>query len=226
MDETLSDRAIANVSNCTYNFEFALNNPKFSDRLLQILTSESIPNDHMMECIHISSVILAGASPFFLNLFSNDKLETDEQKETIITIDVSQKDALMELLNFIYGKKLSPTIVANIPSLFSILMVAHKYNVPSCVRYCTCLLLSDMNLNTASYCLELSAELLASRAIKPIAMAAQKFFVARYEENIPKLQEEVDQLPLSSLEVVLCKDELNLMEDDAYDIVLKWARAR
>ncbi|KAK1299939.1 BTB/POZ domain-containing protein POB1 [Acorus calamus] len=180
----------------------------------------------MMECIHISSVILAGASPFFQNLFSNDRLETGEQKETIITVDVSQKDALMELLNFIYGKKLPPTIVASIPSLFGILMVAHKYDVPSCVRYCTCLLLSDMNLNTASYCLELSSEALASQAIKPIAKAAQKFLVARYEENTPKLQEEVDQLPLSSLEVVLCKDELNLIEDDAYDIVLKWARAR
>ncbi|KAK1299938.1 BTB/POZ domain-containing protein POB1 [Acorus calamus] len=93
----------------------------------------------------------------------------------------------MELLNFIYGKKLPPTIVASIPSLFGILMVAHKYDVPSCVRYCTCLLVSDMNLNTASYCLELSSEALAYRAIKPIAKAAQKFLVARYEQNTPKL---------------------------------------
>ncbi|KAK1314420.1 BTB/POZ domain-containing protein POB1 [Acorus calamus] len=180
----------------------------------------------MMECIHISSVILAGASPHFLKLFSNDMQETGQQKETILRIDVSQKDVLMELLKFIYGMKLPPTIVASIPSLLSILMVADKYHVPSCVRCCTCLLLSDMNLNTASYCLELSSEALASQAINPIAKAAQKFLVARYEENVPKLQKEVDQLPLSSLEVVLCKDELSLMEDDAYDIVLKWARAR
>ncbi|KAK1311456.1 BTB/POZ domain-containing protein POB1 [Acorus calamus] len=152
--------------------------------------------------------------------------KTGQQKETTLRIDVSNKDALMELLKFIYGMKLPPTIVASIPSLLGILMVADKYDVPSCVRYCTSLVLSDMNLNTASYCLEFSSKVLASQAIKPIAKAAQKFLVARYEENVPKLQEEVDQLPLSSLELVLCEDELNLMEDDAYDIVLKWARAR
>ncbi|KAK1311449.1 BTB/POZ domain-containing protein POB1 [Acorus calamus] len=229
--ETHSGRAPlvldANVSNCTYNFEFAFNNPNFSDRLLRILTSELELKDPMMDCIHVSSVILAGASPFFLKLFSNGMLETGEQNETILRIDVSEKDALMELLEFIYGKKLPPAIVASIPSLLSILMVADKYDVPSCVRYCTCLLFElDMNLDTASYCLELSSNVSASQAIKPIAKAAQEFLVTRYEENVPRLQEEVDQLPLSSLEVVLCEDELNLTEDEPYDIVLKWARAR
>ncbi|KAK1264287.1 BTB/POZ domain-containing protein POB1 [Acorus gramineus] len=154
-------------------------------------------------------------------------LETGEQNETILRIDVSEKDALMELLEFIYGKKLPSAIVASIPSLLRVLRVADKYDVPSCVRYCTCLLLElDMNLDTASYCLEVSSNVSASQAIKPIANAAQEFLVAHYKENVPRLQEEVDQLPLSSLEVVLCEDELNLMEDDAYDIVLKWARAR
>ncbi|KAK1311454.1 BTB/POZ domain-containing protein POB1 [Acorus calamus] len=180
-----------------------------------------------MECIHISSVILAGASPFFLKLFSNGMLETGEQYETILRIDASEKDALMELLKFIYSKKLPPEIVASIPSLLGILMVADKYDVSSCVRHCTCLLLElDMNLDTATYCLEIYSNVSASQVIKPISKAAQEFLVARYKENILKLQEEVDQLPLSSFEVVFCEDELNLTEDDAYDIVLKWARAR
>ncbi|KAK1311455.1 BTB/POZ domain-containing protein POB1 [Acorus calamus] len=181
----------------------------------------------MMECIHISSVILAGARRYFLKLFSSEMLETSEQKETSLRIDVSEKDALMEILKIIHGKKLPPVIVASIPSLLGILMVAEKHDVPTCVRYCTRLLLQlDMNLDTASYCLELLSNVSTSKAIKPIAKAAQEFLVSRYEENIPRLQEEVVQLPLSSLEVVLCEDELNLMEDDAYVIVLKWARAR
>ncbi|KAK1301093.1 BTB/POZ domain-containing protein [Acorus calamus] len=180
-----------------------------------------------MECIHISSVILAGASPYFLKLFSSEMLETSEQKELILRIDVSEKDALMEILKFIYGKKLPLVIVASIPSLLGILMVAEKHDVPSCVRYCTHLLLQlDMNLDTASYCLELSSNASTSQAIKPIAKAVQEFLVSHYEENIPRLQEEIVQLPLSSLDVVLCEDELNLMEDDAYVIVLRWAQAR
>ncbi|KAK1263300.1 BTB/POZ domain-containing protein POB1 [Acorus gramineus] len=181
----------------------------------------------MMECIHISSVILAGASPYFLKLFSSDMQETSEQKERILEIEVSEKDVVMELLKFIYGKKLPSAIIVSFPNLLGILMVAEKYDVPCCVRYCTRLLLElDMNLDTASYCLELSSNVSTSQAIKPIAKTAQEFLISRYEENIPRLQEEVVQLSLSSLEVVLCEDELNLMEDDAYVIVLKWARAR
>ncbi|KAK1263304.1 BTB/POZ domain-containing protein POB1 [Acorus gramineus] len=216
-----------NVSSYSYNFEFAFNNPSFSDRLLRVITSAQEPDNPMVECIHVSSVILAAASPFFLKLLSNGMLETDEQNEITLRIDVSEKDALIELLKFIYGKKLPPAIVASIPSLVDILMVADKYNVPSCVQHCTCLLLKlNMNLDGASYCLELFTNVSVSQAIKPVAEVTQEFLVARYKKNILKLQEEVDQLPLSSFEAVLCSDELNLTEDEAYYIVLKWARAR
>ncbi|KAL7239014.1 hypothetical protein ACSBR2_004999 [Camellia fascicularis] len=89
-----------------------------------------------VKTLHISSPILAAKSPFFYKLFSNGMRES-EQRHVTLRINASEEAALMELLNFMYSNTLSTT---SAPALLDVLMAADKFEVASCMRYCSRLL--------------------------------------------------------------------------------------
>ncbi|THG10637.1 BTB/POZ domain-containing protein POB1-like [Camellia sinensis] len=89
-----------------------------------------------VKTLHISSPILAAKSPFFYKLFSNGMRES-EQRHVALRINASEEAALMELLNFMYSNTLSTT---SAPALLDVLMAADKFEVASCMRYCSRLL--------------------------------------------------------------------------------------
>ncbi|XP_042965599.1 BTB/POZ domain-containing protein POB1-like isoform X1 [Carya illinoinensis] len=174
-----------------------------------------------VKTLHISSPILAAKSPFFYKLFSNGMRES-EQRHVTLTINASEEVALMELLNFMYINTLSVTTA---PALLDVLMAADKYEVASCMRYCSRLLRNmPMTPESALHYLELPSSVLIGEAVQPLTDTAKQYLAAYYKD-ITKFQEEVMALPLAGVEAVLSSDDLQVAsEDTVYDFVLKWAR--
>ncbi|XP_057456202.1 BTB/POZ domain-containing protein POB1-like [Lotus japonicus] len=226
---------------CGADFGFAFNHNNFSDAVLriEIMTDpvdsataiadclcqgkrkrdeELFPSGTIVrvETLHISSTILADKSPFFFKLFWMKELNQT------LKINASEEAAFMELLNFMYCNTL---IVTAAPALLDVLVTADKFEVSSCMRYCTQLLLNfPMTPESALRYLELPDTVLMADAIQPLVDAAKQYVVGRYK-NITKFQEEVMALPLSGIEAILASDDLQVPSEDAvYDFVLKWAR--
>ncbi|KAL0848582.1 hypothetical protein Bca101_021829 [Brassica carinata] len=184
--------------------------------------------------LHISSPILAAKSPFFYKLFSNGMMESVQRHVTLVInaseeaalMDVSlslEEAALMELLNFMYTNTVSVTTA---PALLDVLMAADKFEVASCMRYCSRLLRNmPMTTESALLYLELPATVLLAKSVQPLTDAAKLFLAARYKD-VTKFPEEFMSLPLAGVEAVLSSDDLQVASEDAvYDLILKWARA-
>lgn len=193
--------------------------------------ADSNDSDWSMECstvlkvkvLHISSPILAAKSPFFYKLFSNGMRES-EQRHVTLRITVSEEAALMELLNFMYSNTLSVTTA---PALLDVLMAADKFEVASCMRYCSRLLRNlPMTPESALLYLELPSSVLMAEAVQPLTDAAKQFLAIRYKD-MTKFQDEVMSLPLAGIEAIMSSDDLQVASEDAvYDFVLKWSRAQ
>ncbi|CAN0910394.1 BTB/POZ domain-containing protein POB1 [Linum grandiflorum] len=174
-----------------------------------------------VKTIHISSPILAAKSPFFYKLFSNGMRESD-QRHVTLRIHESEEAALMELLNFMYSNTLSSNTAT---ALLDILMAADKFEVVSCMRYCSRLLRNlPMTSESALLYLDLPSNVLLAEAVQPLTDAAKQFLAGRYKD-MSKFQDEILNLPLAGIEAVLSSDDLHVVSEDAvYDFVLKWAR--
>ncbi|KAK7366706.1 hypothetical protein VNO80_08703 [Phaseolus coccineus] len=171
--------------------------------------------------IHISSPILAAKSPFFYELFSNVTRESKQQNVTL-RIHNSEEAAVMDLLNFMYSNTLSSTTSA---AVLDVLMAADKFDVVSCISYCTRMLgLMPMTCESALLYLDLPSSILKSDAIQPLIETA-KLFLASHYRDITKFADEALNLPLAGIEAVLSSDDLLMPSEDAvYEFVLKWAR--
>ncbi|KAK4490777.1 hypothetical protein RD792_001489, partial [Penstemon davidsonii] len=174
-----------------------------------------------VKTIHISSPILAAKSPFFYKLFSNGMRES-EQRHITLRIQASEETALMDLLNYMYSNTLPRTTPS---ALLDILMVADKFEVASCMRYCSRLLRKlPMTCESALLYLDLPSTILMPDTVQPLIDAAKQFLAARFKD-ISKFQEEVLNLPIAGLEAVLSSDDLQVASEDAvYDFAMKWAR--
>ncbi|KAJ0231877.1 BTB/POZ domain-containing protein [Hirschfeldia incana] len=173
--------------------------------------------------LHISSPILAAKSPFFYKLFSNGMMET-VQREVTLVINASEEAALMELLNFMYTNAVSVTTV---PALMDLLMAADKFEVISCMRYCSRLLQNvPMTTESALLYLDLPSTVVMAASVQPLTDAAKLFLAARFKD-ITKFQQEFMSMPLAAIEAVLSSDDLQVASEDVvYDLILKWARAQ
>ncbi|KVH89043.1 BTB/Kelch-associated [Cynara cardunculus var. scolymus] len=150
--------------------------------------ANDVDSNWSMECstvlrvktLHISSPILAAKSPFFY-----------------------KEAALMELLNFMYSNTLTVTTA---PALLDVLMAADKFEVASCMRYCSRSLRNlPMTPESALLYLDLPSSVLMAEAVQPLTDAAKQFLAVRYKD--------------------ITNDDLQVASEDAvYDFVLKWSR--
>lgn len=91
----------------------------------------------------------------------------------------AEEAAVMELLNFMYTNSLSS--VTEVPALLRVLIAADKFEVASCMKYCTYLLLNrPMTLPYALFILGLPWPLLLADSVKPLTSAARHFLVMHY----------------------------------------------
>ncbi|XP_010314497.2 BTB/POZ domain-containing protein POB1 isoform X3 [Solanum lycopersicum] len=176
-----------------------------------------------VKTIRISSAILAAQSPFFYKLFSNGMRESESEKQLVtVQIYASEEAAFVKLLQFMYSNTLS-TIPAT--AMLDVLMAADKFEVASCMRHCSRLLLNlPMTCELASLFLNLPSSVSIADAVQPLLDAAKQFLAAHFKD-ITKFQVEVLNLPIAGFEAVLCNDDLQVASEDVvYDFVLKWAR--
>ncbi|KAK4802999.1 hypothetical protein SAY86_001202 [Trapa natans] len=174
-----------------------------------------------VKTLHISSPILAAKSPFFYKLFSNGMRES-EQRQVTLRIHASEEAALMELLNYMYSNTLSTTQPT---AVLDVLMAADKFEVASCMRYCSKLLRTlPMTSESALLYLDIPSTVQMANEVLPLTDAAKQFLAALYKD-VAKFQDEVLNLPLSGIEAVLSSDDLQVASEDVVcDFVLKWAR--
>lgn len=87
----------------------------------------------------------------------------------------------MELLKFMYTNSLSS--VTDVPALFRVLMAADKFEVASCMKYCTRSLLNiPMTLPYASFILRLPWPLLVADSVKPLTNVAKHFLIMHFND--------------------------------------------
>lgn len=92
----------------------------------------------------------------------------------------TEEAALMELLNFMYSNTLSVTTA---PALLDVLMAADKYEVSSCMRYCSRQLRTmPMTPLSALLFLELPSSVLMADAVQSLTDAAKQFLAGRYKD--------------------------------------------
>lgn len=87
----------------------------------------------------------------------------------------------MDLLNFMYSNSLSTTTPS---ALLDVLMAADKFEVASCMRYCSSRLLRNfpMTCESALLYLELPSSVLMADAVQPLTDAAKQFLASRYKD--------------------------------------------
>lgn len=92
----------------------------------------------------------------------------------------TEEAAVMELLKFMYSSSLTFTTV---PALLDVLMAADKFEVASCMKYCSRLLLTmPMTLDSSLLLLDLPPSLLMADSVKPLINAARQFIASRYKD--------------------------------------------
>ena len=86
----------------------------------------------------------------------------------------------MELLNFMYSNTVSVTTA---PALLDVLMAAYKFEVTSCMSYCSQLLRTmPMTTETALLHLELPSCVLMADAVQPLTYTAKQYLAGHYKD--------------------------------------------
>ncbi|EOY24916.1 POZ/BTB containin G-protein 1 isoform 4 [Theobroma cacao] len=228
MDSDFSPGEASGSGSGDSDFGFAFNDSNFSDRVLRI---EIMPDLRETKADGDGCSSIADWARNRKRrredikkeneLFSNGMRES-EQRHVTLRIHASEETALMDLLSFMYSNTLSTTIPT---ALLDVLMAADKFEVASCMRYCSRLLRNlPMTCESALLYLDLPSSVLLAEAVQPLTDAAKQFLADRYKD-VTKFQEEVLNLPLAGIEAVFSSDDLQVASEDAvYDSVLKWAR--
>ncbi|KAL8103143.1 BTB/POZ domain-containing protein At2g46260-like [Apium graveolens] len=172
-----------------------------------------------VKTIHISSAVLAIKSPYFYKLFSNGMRESERVAK--LQIHTSEEAALMELLNFMYKNSLS---TATLYSLLDVLIAADKYDVPSCMEYCSQQLSKlPMNCDLALSYMDLPASVLQAVALQELTDSAKKYIAVQFRD-VKKFENLVLNLSLAGIEAILSSDDIQVCSEDVvYDLILKWA---
>lgn len=86
----------------------------------------------------------------------------------------------MDLLNFMYSNSLPRTRPSD---LLDVLMAADKFEVASCMRYCSRLLRNlPMTCESALLYLDLPSTISMGDTVQPLTDAAKKFLATRFKD--------------------------------------------
>ncbi|GJV00929.1 BTB/POZ domain-containing protein POB1-like protein [Tanacetum coccineum] len=90
-------------------------------------------------------------------------MRESEQRHVTLCINASEEGALIQLLKFVYNNTLT---VTTDPALLDVLMAANKFEVASCMRYCSRSLRNlPMTPKSALLYLDLPSSLLMAEAV-------------------------------------------------------------
>ncbi|KAJ4894239.1 SKP1/BTB/POZ domain protein [Raphanus sativus] len=126
--------------------------------------------------LNISPPILAAKSLFFYKLFSNGMRESEQRH---VTLRISAQGRCFDGAFELCVQKFSNC--HNAPALLDVLMAADKFEVASCMRYCSRLLRNmPMTPDSALLYLELPSSVLMAEAVEPLTDAAKQFLASSF----------------------------------------------
>ncbi|KFK40747.1 hypothetical protein AALP_AA2G035800 [Arabis alpina] len=203
------------------DFAFAFNQPCFSDRILSMVWGVDGDDSKLVTTkeLYIASPLLSAKSAFFYKLFSDAE---SNQKRVILTIDESEEYALTQIIKFIYTNSL--VAATDICQLVEVLVAADKFDVSSCVAYCTAKLLTfPMTKESALVYLNLPWNVLMAESSHPLIQAAKETVATYYDDLSDHPKEDIMDLPLLAIEAILSNDNLLMAsETHAYNLLLAW----
>lgn len=90
---------------------------------------------------------------------------------------IAEGEAFMDLLNFIYCRKLKTETTA---ALLDVLIIANKFEVASCVHHCIDALSPPTTVENALLFLGLPTNMPMVDAVQPLIIAAKRFLVQNF----------------------------------------------
>jgi hypothetical protein len=97
---------------------------------------------------------------------------------------IAEEVAFMDLLHFMYNGTLE---ARSTRELLDVLMVADKFDVPSCVNHCThALQNSPFTIESASLYLQLPPTMLTNTVVLQLTDAAKGFLIQCFKHSYPK----------------------------------------
>ncbi|KAG0563452.1 hypothetical protein KC19_8G032600 [Ceratodon purpureus] len=229
------------------SFEFAYDNPVFSDRVLQLeLTAfgdqayEVVEKSEELhggrredgselsitsapEILHVNSAILAAHSDYFMRMFSNGMSESSSGV-AVVHVSEEEKFGLRQLIEYMYTGRLSEP--QDVESTITLLCLADRFAISSCMEPLARVL--KRFPNTSSDCLlvlGLPESLKAERSIQPVVEHCRSYLASQFQD-ISSKKGDFLSLSIEGVKVILDSDALMVAyEEEVFQILLDWIEA-
>ncbi|XP_076951481.1 BTB/POZ domain-containing protein POB1-like isoform X2 [Bidens hawaiensis] len=151
-------------------------------------------------------------------------MRESHQCHATLQINSTEEAGLMKLLKFIYTNNLEVSTACDV---LDVLKIADKFDVGSCMRYCSRLLRNlPMTPESVLVYLDLPSTVLMAKAFQPLTVAVKQFYAVHFKD-ITKFQDEILNLSLTGVEAIIASDDLRLIsENSVYCFVINWARTQ
>lgn len=229
------------------SFEFAYNNPLFSDRILQMEVAPSVDQasevvekseelhagrkevgpgasiTSTMEKLHVNSAILAAHSDYFMRMFSNGMSESSSEV-AIVHVNEQEKFVLQQLIQYMYTGRLPEPL--NVEGTITLLCLADRFAISSCMEPLAKVL--KRFPSTSSDCLlvlGLPESLKAERSVQPVVEHCRSYLASQFQD-ISSKKGDFLSLSIEGVKVILDSDALMVAyEEEVFQIFLDWIDA-
>lgn len=214
------------------DFTFAFNNVDFSDRLLkfQVLpsTADSQTGDYSFDKeqsygkaeLHVSSVILAAHSEYFMRLFCNGMSES-RSEVAVVQVTEEEKLGLQSLIEYMYTGHLREP--SNAESAVMLLCLADRFAIFSCMEPLVEAFKHFPNtLHACLLVLGLPETLKSNKTVQPVVEHCRSYLSQQFPD-VPAKKGEFLSLSLEGVKVVMDSELLSVQyEEEVFQYLLDW----
>jgi len=174
----------------------------------------------VIEKVHVSSVILAAHSNYFMRLFSNGMIESNSESATV-QVTEEEKVGIQELIRYMYTGRLGEPIDAE--ATITLLCLADRFAISSCMEPLAKVLKQfPSTLNGCLLLLGLPESLKSDRAVQPVVEQCRTYLAQQFQDIAMKKGDFLS-LSIEGVKVVLDSDALMVTyEEEVFQIVLDW----
>eukprot|EP00270_Netrium_digitus_P011042 TRINITY_DN3483_c0_g1_i1.p1 TRINITY_DN3483_c0_g1~~TRINITY_DN3483_c0_g1_i1.p1 ORF type:complete len:566 (+),score=167.06 TRINITY_DN3483_c0_g1_i1:161-1858(+) len=214
-----------------FDFSFAFNDADHSNRVLTFYFTR--PDGRRgSETVYVNTAILAGASDFFKEYYSEDFVESADVTEWVDSkgVEVEDRDAMVLLLKTIYaGGTLSDHVRDDVEMLLRLMRLGHQFYVGPIIDACSLSLKANaMTLRKAVDILLLPRAKHDSEQLQGLLDISRSFIETRFadlDSVIATPSSGFFTLPLEAVRLLLSSSKVKVQsEDTVFFLVLEWAR--
>ncbi|XP_024522144.1 BTB/POZ domain-containing protein At2g46260-like [Selaginella moellendorffii] len=214
-------------------FDFAYNNALFADRILHLEVVPS-PTDEaqamvdgscgrVVEKLHVSSMLLAAHSDYFMKLYSNGMSESSTGVATV-KVTEEERRGLLHLIQYMYtGRLMEPP---DADSTIILLTLADRFAISSCMKPLADVLNKfPSSLSDCLLILGLPESLKSDKALHPVVEQCRSYLAQQFQ-SIPAKKSQFFALNMEGVKIVLDSDTLAVSyEEEVFHFLLEWLEA-